>query len=41
MANKPENRNPNKNRLGNQNVILVYSGYHEFKIGRAFPNLLT
>ena len=38
---KTENRNPNKNKLGNQNVIFLCSGYHEFRIGRAFPNLLT
>ena len=41
MVNNAENRKPNKNKLGNQNVIFLCSGYHEFKIGRAFPNLLT
>ena len=36
-----ENKNPNKNKVGNQNVIFVYSGYQEFNIGLAKPNLLT
>lgn len=39
--NRIENKNPNKNKLGNQNVILVCCGYQEFKIGLAFPNLFT
>ena len=36
-----ENRNPITNNVGKKKVILLYSGYHESKIGLALPNLCT
>jgi hypothetical protein len=38
-ASKKEIENPMINSVGKIKVNLLYSGYQESKIGRAFPNL--
>lgn len=44
IPNKARNievENPIIKSVGKKNVSLLYSGYQESRIGRAFPNLYT